>query len=294
MDDEALKRAPLRMVLCTCGGLFGALVLRSLRRASDVDIVAIVRSNRILTPRHGFLGGALEQIRLSSIGYALYLWCVTSAADALCALGGLKAVPARSRARGPRVLVTRNVNDSEGVAFLRAQAPDVLVSAFFNQRIGAPALAIPRLGAVNIHPSLLPADRGVDPVFQAQRRGAARVGVSVHRMSVGLDEGALFAQRSLAMNPASSVLATTARLYGTGARLLVTLIPALRTGEPGTPQQGVADYRSWPTREELRDFKRRGGRLARASDLVAILRGRMPGPRLKVNPVMGRTEALRP
>ena len=70
---------------------------------------------------------------------------------------------------------TRNLNDPPGLRFLEKCEPDLIVSAFFDQRLRQEALAIPRFGCVNIHPSLLPALRGVDPVLQARIRGAERI-----------------------------------------------------------------------------------------------------------------------
>ena len=106
----------------------------------------------------------MAQVRRSGIAYSLYLWCATTLADWLCALGGAELSPFRRP--GLSVLTTRNLNDAEGLRFLAECAPDILVSAFFNQRLNAAALALPTRGCLNIHPSLLPEAKGVDPVFQ--------------------------------------------------------------------------------------------------------------------------------
>jgi methionyl-tRNA formyltransferase len=80
--DTAAQAPRLRTVFCTCGGLYGALVLRRLRAcAHRLEICGIVRSSRVLDPRFGFLKGAVEQIRRSGLAYALYLWCTTTLAD---------------------------------------------------------------------------------------------------------------------------------------------------------------------------------------------------------------------
>jgi hypothetical protein len=138
----------------------------------------VVRSTRVLDAKFGFLRGAAAQIRHSGVMYSLYLWCATTLADWLCGLSGVGAVPTRS-VPGLRVLNTRNVNDSEAQRFLGKCSPDLLVSAYFNQRLHAAALALPKHGCLNIHPSLLPAAKGVDPVFQSLLRGAPPLGVTV-------------------------------------------------------------------------------------------------------------------
>jgi folate-dependent phosphoribosylglycinamide formyltransferase PurN len=268
--------ARLRTVLCTCGGLYGALVLRRLRACDRLEICAVVRSSRVLEPQFGFLRGAAAQIRRSGVTYSLYLWCTTTLADWLCVLAGVGAVPMRSDKRGLPVLTTRDINDAEGLRFLAACAPDFLVSAFFNQRMRGPALAVAKRGCLNIHPSLLPEAKGVDPVFQAMLRGVPPLGVTVHLMSPDLDCGPIVAQRSLKGHIESSVFEATAALFCEGAELLAAAIDAIARGATGTPQSGAGSYQSWPTRQELRTLRARGGALLRFADLARLVRGQLP------------------
>ena len=270
MSDLAGKPAGpprLRTVLCTCGGLYGALVLRRLRACEQLEICAVIRSSRIIEPRFGFLRGAVEQIRRSGLTYALYLWCATTLADWLCSVTGVGAVPTRSAAGMP-VYTTRNINDAQGLQFLAACAPDLLVSAFFNQRVHAPALALPKRGCLNIHPALLPEAKGVDPVFQSLLHGVPPLGVTVHFMSPELDAGRIVAQRPIDGSARASVFAITARLYAQGAELLASGMESIAAGATGTPQGGIGSYQSWPTRGEVRQLRARGGALLHWADLV--------------------------
>jgi methionyl-tRNA formyltransferase len=257
----------LRTVLCTCGGLHGALVLRRLRACQSLEICAVIRSSRVLEPRFGFLTGAVAQIRCSGLRYALYLWCATTLADWLCGVTGIGAVPTRSAAGLP-VYTTRNLNDEEGLKFLAACAPDLLVSAFFNQRLHAPALALPKLGCLNIHPALLPEAKGVDPVFQSLLHGVPPLGVTVHFMTPELDAGRIVAQRSIEAHARSSVFAITARLFREGAELLASAIESIAGGATGSPQSGIGSYQSWPTPREVGLLHARGGALLHVADLV--------------------------
>jgi methionyl-tRNA formyltransferase len=268
----------LRTVLCTCGGLYGALVLMRLRACNRLDVCAVVRSTRVFHPRFGFLRGAMAQVRCSGVAYALYLWCATTVADWLCALGGIRAVPTHSAAPGMRVLTTRDINDAEGLQFLADCRADLLVSAFFNQRLHAAALALPTYGCLNIHPSLLPEAKGVDPVFQALLHDEPRLGVTVHFMCAGLDAGPIVAQRSIARPAGLSVFAATALLFREGAELLSTVIESIVHGATGTAQSGAGSYQSWPTRREMIVLSARGGALLRVADLARFLL-RRPQPR---------------
>jgi methionyl-tRNA formyltransferase len=262
-------------VLCTCGGLYGALVLRRLRASDRLEVCGIIRSTRVLDPRFGFLRGALAQIRRSGVAYALYLWCTTTLSDWLCVVAGAGAVPMRTAARGIPVLTTRDINDAEGLRFLKTCTPDLLVGAFFNQRVGAAALELPKYGCLNIHPSLLPDAKGVDPVFQCLLRGVPVLGVTVHFMSLDLDAGQILAQCSLERCSESSVFATTALLFREGAELLVAAIESIVGGNAGVPQEGAGNYQSWPTPQELSNLRARGGTLLRFADLAWLIRGQL-------------------
>ncbi len=267
--------ARLRTVLCTSGGLYGALVLRRLRACDQLDVCAVVRSTRVFNPKLGFLRGALAHVRRSGLSYALYLWSATTLADWLCNLAGGESVALRSTSVGLTVFTTRDLNDSEGLRFLSACAPDLMVTAFFNQRLHAAALALPTRGCLNIHPSLLPAAKGVDPVFHALLHGSPQMGVTVHFMTPELDAGPIVAQRAFEARAASSVFSTTATLFREGADLLAASIHCIAEGAAGTPQSGVGSYQSWPTRSELRAFRARGGVLVRCNDLSRLARGRL-------------------
>lgn len=242
----------MRAVLCTNGGLPGAAALRSLRSSGRIEIAGIVNSTRILSPRYGFLRGAWEQYRLSGLRYTVYLGCTVHA-----------PVPRH----GLPAFSTRDINGAPARAFIERLAPELIVSAFFNQRMGEAVRAI--APAVNLHPALLPAFKGVDPVFYSRLRGAP-LGVTLHRVSPELDAGDILAQRAAAELPGESVLGATVRLFALGAQLLADSLEAIRAG--GTPQAGAGSYDSWPARAEVAALRRKGVSLVRLRDLLA------PGP----------------
>ena len=276
----------LRTVFCTSGGLYGALVLRRLSVCRQIEICAVVRSTRVLDRRSGFVRGAWAHLRRSGIAYTLYLWWATTVTDWLCALTGACMVPMRST-RVCRVLSTRDINGPEGRRFLADSAPDLVVSAFFNQRLEATTLQAPRLGCVNVHPSLLPDAKGVDPVFQALLSRSAQLGVTVHLMSPELDAGPILAQRSVEAPEGASLFASTALLFREGSKLLASAIDTVARGSAGRAQISAGDYQSWPTSQELRLWRAGGGALVRVADLLALLRGRSPCRPKPAGAIMG-------
>ena len=234
----------MRIVVCTRGGFPAATVLKRLFASPRVELAAILLSTRVLRPDYGFLRGAWEHYRKSGLAYTLYL--------------GLAIAPPL-RARGVAVLRSKNINRDR--AWIERLAPDLLVSAFFDQIIGEPLVAAARYGAVNIHPALLPSFRGVDPVFYARLADSPVLGVSVHRVTPELDRGNLLAQKKFDVRPRESVLATTTRLFGAGAGLLLESLDAIAAGASGTPQTGEGSYHSWPSRAQVADLRRKGVRL---------------------------------
>jgi methionyl-tRNA formyltransferase len=226
----------IRAVLCTSGGRPGAAVLRTLR-SNGVAVAGVIVSTRVISARYGFLRGAWEQYRRSGLRYTVYL--------GLLSAGRMAGVG------------TRDINAEPGL--IGDLKPDLIISAFFNQRIGDAITAL--APAVNIHPSLLPAFKGVDPVFYARLRGAP-LGVTVHRVAPELDSGDIVAQEQF--DPAGSVLTSTVALYARGAQLLVDTL-----GQPARPQSGGGNYDSWPTRSDVAALRRKGVRLARLRDLLA-------------------------
>ena len=263
---------PVRAVFCTIGGTPGAAVFDLLLSCERIRIAGVIHSSRILRANYSFPRGACEQVRLSGLRYALYLWTATSLADALLTLAGTGSVASLARRAAIPCLVTQNINGERERCWLREVQPDLLISAFFNQRIGPEVLASPMLGAVNIHPSKLPDYRGVDPVFRARASGAGTLGVTLHRMDTDFDTGRILAAEELPIIAGESVLAGTRRLYRRGGELLISQLDAIADGATGAPQPSGGRYDSWPTASEVAALGRLGIALVRPADLLGFVR----------------------
>jgi methionyl-tRNA formyltransferase len=89
-------------------------------------------------------------------------------------------------------LVTRDLR-LIAAPVIAALEPDLVISAAFPRLIPPEILAIPKFGAVNLHPSILPAGRGPNP-FRLVYEGATTVGATLHRTEQGFDTGAILSQ----------------------------------------------------------------------------------------------------
>jgi methionyl-tRNA formyltransferase len=84
------------------------------------------------------------------------------------------------------------------VSELLATRPvDLIVSWFFTRRIFGEWIRQAPLGAIGVHPSLLPKYRGPDPFYAVLDAGEGVTGVTVHRLTEAYDEGAILLQRTL-------------------------------------------------------------------------------------------------
>jgi methionyl-tRNA formyltransferase len=97
----------------------------------------------------------------------------------------------------------------------------------YGQIIPPPVLAIPRLGAVNVHASLLPRHRGAAPVAHAILAGDVETGVTIMRMDEQLDHGPLLAVQATKIGVQEDAVALTARLAEMGGSLLVDTLESL-------------------------------------------------------------------
>jgi len=114
---------------------------------------------------------------------------------------------------------------------------DVLAVLAFGQILPAPLLEAGRLGAINVHTSLLPALRGAAPISRAVMQGLVRTGVSAMFMDPGMDTGDVIFQEAIDIGPQETAGQLTGRLAMLGADLLLRTLTALAQGQaPRHPQ----------------------------------------------------------
>ncbi len=153
-------------------------------------------------------------------------------------------VARRARELGLAVRFAERVRAPEFLAELAALAPDLAVVVAFGQIFPRALLALPRLGCVNLHASLLPRWRGAAPISAAIEAGDAVTGVATQRMEEGLDTGPVYAVRSTPIGPEETRGELTERLARLGAELLIETVVALEAGRAAPREQDPA-LASW-------------------------------------------------
>jgi methionyl-tRNA formyltransferase len=132
--------------------------------------------------------------------------------------------------RNVPVFQPESINTPEGVAALRDLKPDLLVVAAYGQILSRDVLAVPPLGGINVHASLLPKYRGAAPIAWAIYHGETQTGVTIIRMTTGLDAGDMLAQEAIDVLPEETAGELEARLAPFGARLAMEVIGRMEKG----------------------------------------------------------------
>jgi len=173
-----------------------------------------------------FLRDAGEEI----VGLALHPPGRRKYADELAAASGLGV---------NKILDGSSLSTPAGLAAAQALEADVVVSVLFDYLFRAPFLASFPRGVVNLHPSLLPYNRGQYPNVWSILEGTP-AGVTFHYIDAGVDTGDIIAQRQVDVAPTDTGETLYRKLERAGLELFREAWPAFREGRaPRQPQSGA-------------------------------------------------------
>jgi methionyl-tRNA formyltransferase len=133
---------------------------------------------------------------------------------------------------------------------LASVEPDLVVCMGFPWKIPPDARAVPRLGWLNGHPSLLPRHRGPLPVAWAIREGDEEIGITFHLMDAELDTGPILAQRRYPLGQPQPPDSFYPELGPTVGEALGEALEKLAAGDQGTPQTGGGNYETFFSEED--------------------------------------------
>jgi methionyl-tRNA formyltransferase len=151
--------------------------------------------------------------------------------------------------RGIPLYEVASLSDTETVRILIDYQPDVLCVACFSLLIPPVIRDLPRLGCLNVHPSLLPANRGPVPLFWTFREGHQMTGVTIHLVSEKMDGGDILAQEEIAVPDGIRYRQLEQLCAKRGGALLTRTVRALSQGTVRRiPQdESRSSYHSFPT-----------------------------------------------
>lgn len=168
----------------------------------------------------------------------------------------LRASPVKQAALGEQIPVL-TPERPRGEAFLDTLStldPEISVVVAYGHILPLEVLQLPLRNSVNLHASLLPVLRGAAPVNWAIARGQERTGVTIMRMTAGMDEGPILLQREIPIASDDSASGLTARLSELGAEALVEALALLEMGaiEEVEQDEALASYAPKVGREVAR------------------------------------------
>ncbi|HEY8304994.1 MAG TPA: methionyl-tRNA formyltransferase [Solirubrobacteraceae bacterium] len=149
----------------------------------------------------------------------------------------------RARALGLALAQPESVNDPAAREAIASVAPDVLVVCAFGALVKEPLLS--EHEPLNVHPSLLPRWRGAAPIERSILAGDSETGVSIMRLTAGLDSGPVCLSAREAIRADDNYGSLAARLERLGGELLLSALDTLERGEPLTfveQEEGLATY----------------------------------------------------
>ncbi len=153
--------------------------------------------------------------------------------------------------------------------------PDLFVVVAYGHILPGSVLAIPRLGTINVHASLLPKYRGPAPIQWAVINGESETGVTTMWMDEGMDTGDILLTSKISISPADTSESLHERLAELGAELLIETLTQLEEGHLTSTAQDNSEATYAPL------LKKQDGRIDWSKDptsLDAFIRGMNPWP----------------
>ncbi|MCD6599299.1 MAG: methionyl-tRNA formyltransferase [Dehalococcoidia bacterium] len=129
------------------------------------------------------------------------------------------------------IVQPETLKSTEVVRGLANFKADLIIVAAFGQILPREVLSLPKLGCLNVHPSLLPRHRGPSPVAEALLCGEPFTGVTIMVMDEGIDSGPILAQSRVAISSVDTTGSLMAKLAHAGAELLMEILPKWLAGE---------------------------------------------------------------
>lgn len=176
---------------------------------------------------------------------------------------------------GIPVLQPHSLRNAAVTAELAALAPDVIAVVAYGKILPPEILELPRLGAVNLHVSLLPKYRGAAPMQRAVMDGERETGVTVMQMDAGLDTGDILAVARFPLTEADTFETVHDRSIALGAPLLSETLRALAAGTV-TPKKQPNEGATYAAKIEKAECRLNFHESA--SRLSAKIRGLSPIP----------------
>ncbi|WP_430816956.1 methionyl-tRNA formyltransferase [Carboxylicivirga sp. RSCT41] len=125
------------------------------------------------------------------------------------------------------VITTGDINSGKTIELIQSKKPDLIVVANFNQILKKGILSIPKIGCINVHPSLLPDYRGANPIFWMFKNNEQTGGTTIHLIDEGIDTGGIIKQSEFRLSESESVQSYSIKCGHAAAKDLNSVLDSL-------------------------------------------------------------------
>ncbi|MBW6513973.1 MAG: methionyl-tRNA formyltransferase [Candidatus Syntrophosphaera sp.] len=155
--------------------------------------------------------------------------------------------------QGLELFQPEDINSPESLDRIRKLDPELIVTASYGGLLKRELRKMPALGAINLHPSLLPLYRGATPIQSSLLNGDAKTGMTIFKLAARLDAGPILAQQEIPIARDDNFSSLHDKLAILGAEMLLDLIGAMRRGviEPWEQNESLATHTSKLQKNDL-------------------------------------------
>lgn len=259
----------MKFVLGTLPSVYSLYFLNYFLRVKKGQLHSIIVTNGpVVIDKHaingaGDLGFLLQRFGLTYVGFLLanqwLLSKVNTQSNDPTSQSKLWSLERLSREFSIDIYYSDNFNSQDTIDLINSLHADYFLINGCNQILSAQCLDQLKANAINIHPSLLPDDRGVDPVFQKLLRREYSYSTSLHKIIAGIDQGAIYLQFEH-KNDNNNVYLEASMAH---AILAAKILTEFSNTQPSVSEQAKDikyGYRSWPLKHEIDQFKRQKGK----------------------------------
>lgn len=220
-------------------------------------MIAIISSSRNLKAKENSLISNIQRITHSGIPYSSYLWLISEGHSLFARWLRIPSVRQIAKQHNIPNYTTKNINNPKLQALISRLEPDVILCAHFNQLVSYKTYSLAKDVSLNIHPSLLPDLKGVDPAFYALLEEYKNTGTSLHYLTEKFDEGNVISNSPISIENNDSLFSLNIKLFQAGGNLLLQFFDMNNSNSYLKTDDTYARYDSWPEATEVKRFRRK-------------------------------------
>jgi len=159
------------------------------------------------------------------------------------------------------IFTPKNINNKDFINLMKDFNLDLIISVASIQIFKKRLLSLPRLGCINVHGSLLPKHKGLNPSFWVLLEDEKETGVTVHFMKKSIDTGKIIIQHAIQISDKESLDSLNKKIAKEGSNAVLEAISLLSKGiskNSLSSQPNGGSYHSFPTKEDGIEFRKKG------------------------------------